>query len=72
MIFPHFKQSPLRLALACMLSPPLKCIINDDRGNYFLPVPVSTSDTYTSLLNLSLFQCLYFLSLNELVDFKNT
>ena len=44
------------------------------RCNYFLPVPVpvSTSDTYTSLSNLSLFYCLYLLSLTELIDFKNT
>ena len=51
MIVPHFKQSPLRLSLACMLSPPLMCIINGDRCNYFLPIPVSNSDTYTSLSN---------------------
>jgi hypothetical protein len=44
------------------------------RCNYFLPVPVpvSTSDTYTSLSNLPLFYCLYLLSLTELIDFKNT
>jgi hypothetical protein len=35
-----------------MLSPPFMCIINDDRGNYFPPVPVSTSDVEKTSLGM--------------------
>ena len=70
MIVPHFKQWPLRLALTCMLSP-LSCVSSMTIvGIIFCLCQLQTR---TLLFRISRFcYCLYFLSLTELTDFKNT
>ena len=70
MIVPHFKQWLLRLALTCMLSP-LSCV--SSMTIVVIIFYLCQLQTRTLLFRISRFcYCLYFLSLTELTDCKNT